>query len=233
MQQIAASVGSVQSGLNSIGGIASGAMAALTAAFKGAASTATSFGQETGQGYTRGLQSSLKQAPTAASASVKQVSAALQPAVGAARSIGAYIGQGLAEGMLSEVGRVQAAAARLATAAERAIRLAAQVHSPSRVARGLGRFYGKGYGLGILDMVKYAWNAAEKLVSVPNIRTPRLAMAYAGEMSVDYSYFQRHEYVIEVPVIVDGREIARATAPYTQEELDKRQTRDSRKRGKR
>ena len=35
----------------------------------------------------------------------------------------------------------------------------------------------------------------------------------------------------EIAMTVDGREFARATATYTQEELNKRQTRDSRKRG--
>jgi hypothetical protein len=81
-------------------------------------------------------------------------------------------------------------------------------------------------------MVKDAWKAAENLVSVPQIATPNLAMAYGGELSSDYSYSSSSEYVIEVPFSVDGREFARATANYTQAELDRKYTRDSRKQGK-
>lgn len=36
---------------------------------------------------------------------------------------------------------------------------------------------------------------------------------------------------IEVPVNIDGREVAKATAPYTKKEIDKIQTRNDRKRG--
>ena len=69
-------------------------------------------------------------------------------------------------------------------------------------------------------------------MSVPKVATPKLAMAYGGEMSADYDYYRNYEYVIEVPLSVDGKEFARATASYTQDELNKRQTRDSRKHGR-
>ena len=36
---------------------------------------------------------------------------------------------------------------------------------------------------------------------------------------------------VEVPVVMDGKEVARVTAPYTEAELNKRQTRANRKKG--
>jgi hypothetical protein len=80
--------------------------------------------------------------------------------------------------------------------------------------------------------VRDAWKAAEELVSVPQVATPRLAMAYGGELAADYNYSNSSEYTIEVPLTVDGKEFARATATYTQDEISRRETRDSRKQGK-
>ena len=59
-----------------------------------------------------------------------------------------------------------------------------------------------------------------------------MAMAYSGTLSADYDYVRNNSYTIEVPVIVDGRETARATATYMQAELDQRQARNNRKLGR-
>jgi hypothetical protein len=120
----------------------------------------------------------------------------------------------------------------MAAAAQQAIEAKAKIASPSKVTTKLGGYFGEGFVNGILDYVKPAWNAAQSLVSIPNVATPKLAVAYGGEMSADYDYYRNAEYIIEVPLTVDGKEFARATASYTQDELNKRQTRDSRKRGK-
>ena len=83
----------------------------------------------------------------------------------------------------------------------------------------------------MLSTVHDAWRAAEQLVSIPMIATPDLAMAYSGELSADYEYTNTQDYTINVPLTVDGREFARATANYTQDELNKKQKRESRKHG--
>jgi hypothetical protein len=121
----------------------------------------------------------------------------------------------------------------MAAAADAAVRAKAKIHSPSRVAEGLGSYWGEGYVNGLLNMVQDAWRAAQELVSIPSVATPNLALAYGGEMSEDYDYFRNSEYTIDVPLSIDGKVVARATAKYTQEELDKNQTRESRKHGKR
>ena len=150
----------------------------------------------------------------------------------AAFSAGAYISRGFANGMLSQLGVIQSAANRMAAAADKAVRAKAKIHSPSKVAEGLGSYWGEGYVDGILSNVRDAWNAAEQLVSVPQVATPKLATAFGGELGADYSYSSNSEYTIEVPLSVDGKVVAKATATYMQTELDKKQTRESRKHGK-
>lgn len=80
--------------------------------------------------------------------------------------------------------------------------------------------------------VRDAWKAAEELVSVPQVATPRLANAYGGELAADYNYANRVEYVITVPLSLDKREVGKAIASTVQEEQNRTQTRENRKRGK-
>lgn len=82
-------------------------------------------------------------------------------------------------------------------------------------------------------MVRDVKTATMNLVSIPSVQTPQLAFAYGGELASEYEYYRNYEYTIEVPLNVDGKEFARATAQYTQEELDKKQTRSERKLGRR
>ena len=128
--------------------------------------------------------------------------------------------------MRSQLGAVRSVAAQLAIAAEAAIRAKAKINSPSKVAEGLGGYWGGGYVGGILSKVKEAWRASEKLVSVPSKVMKRRKLAVAGgygnmELSDDYTYYQEAKYTIIVPVELEGREIAKASATYTQDELEK------------
>ena len=73
---------------------------------------------------------------------------------------------------------------------------------------------------------------AMDMISMPNVSTPDLALSYGGALDADYNYSRNAEYTIVVPVEIDGKEVARTTAPYTEAELNKRQSRDRRKHGK-
>lgn len=226
------SVSVVKSGLDALGNWAKSAMKKLTNAFDDTASDVKASGKKVGTGFTDGMKSELTKAPVAAASCVVVVNMALLTGVIAAREAGANISRGFANGMLSMLGVVRNAAAKMAAAADKAVRAKAKIHSPSRVSEGLGSYWGRGFVNGIADMTRDAWRAAENLVSAPSINTPKLAMAYAGELSADYSYHGNAEYTIEVPLSIDGREVGKATAKYTQEEIDRQQTRDRRKHGK-
>ncbi len=226
------SVSIVESGLDALGDMAETAMDALVDAFDGAASDAKTSGKKVADGFAQSMKSGLSKAPAIATTSVMAVNAKLKAGRSGAYSAGAYISQGFAQGMLSCLSVIRNAAAQMAAAADAAVRAKAKIHSPSKVSQGLGSYWGEGFVSGISSMARDAWAAAENLVSIPQLATPDFAMAYGGELSADYRYGNSSEYTIEVPLTVDGKEFARATASYTQTELDKRQQRDSRKQGR-
>lgn len=182
-----------------------------------------------------GMKASVKAAESGLDALGSKVKAALKALAsgyGPAYSAGAYISKGFANGMLSQLGAIQSAANKMAAAADKAVRAKAKIQSPSKVAEKLGAYWGSGYASGLDDMVRKVWASAEKLVSIPAIATPDLALAYGAEMSADYDYYRNADYTIEVPLTVDGKEFARATASYTQSELDRQEKRSSRKQGR-
>lgn len=225
------SVKVVESGLDAMGSKAKSAMKKLTSAFDDTASKAKSAGKKVGNGFTEGMQSGLAKAPAVAMTASAAVGVALNAGRGNAYSAGAYISIGFAQGMLSQLGVIRSAANQMAAAADKAVRAKAKIHSPSKVSNSLGAYWGEGFANGISDMANKVWNAAENLVAIPTVATPNLA-SFGGEMAAEYDYYRNAEYVISVPLTIDGKEFARTTATYTQNELDKRQTRESRKHGR-
>ena len=185
-------------------------------------------------GFNNAFSSGKTKAISIAKAMATSVVSAMKSAQGGAYNSGYYIGVGLANGMEASLGRVRSIAAQLAEAAEKAIRAKAKIHSPSRVSEELGEYYGDGWIGGIQRRMKEAYHVVKELVSIPAVDEPRLAVAGYGtvkDLDEGYSYNRNATYTIVVPVEVDGREIAKVTAPYTQEELNKLEKRNNRKRG--
>lgn len=166
-----------------------------------------------------------------AAAAMTAVTTSLKRGATTAKTLGSNLSKGFAAGMRTCLSEIRSAANEMVKAANKAIQAKAKIKSPSRVTKALGAYYGEGYELGILGMVRDAKRAAEKLVSVPTASVPALAMAYSGGLSSEYDYYRQNDYTIEVPLTVDGREFARATAKYSQEELNTRTKRENRKMG--
>ena len=185
------------------------------------------------------MKNGLSKLPSTANSSVNAMMSTFYAARGRAFSSGSYIGQGLASGLRSQVGAVRAAAAQLASAADAAIRAKARIHSPSKVTTEDGEYMGEGLVKGLKNMYSDVWKTAEDLVMIPTLaamRAPELEFVggYGNTRLVDeYLYKDNRTYTIVVPVEIDGREVARTTAPYTQEELEKRKSRLNRKNGRR
>lgn len=252
------SVNIVNDGLDALGNKAKTAVNSLVSAFKGGAGKAKSAGKSVGNGIKTGVQNELNQLPNIANqsmsrfntgissggnravATARRMSNSIVSAMGTAKS-GAYssgynIGIGLANGMAASLGRVRSIASQLAAAANAAIRAKAKIHSPSKVTDQLGQYYGKGWINGIKDKIHDAYKMAENLVTVPTLREPQLEIAGHGNITTldeKYSYSRNATYTIIIPVDLDGKEVAKITAPYTQEELEKLQNRGKRKQGRR
>lgn len=195
-------------------------------------SPATSAGSKSGSGFATGLSSGMDTAVSVAASGVSSVTSTLYSGYSGAYSAGAYIGAGFANGMLSYLDTIESAAASMVAAAESAVTYAAQIASPSKLFFGLGEYTGEGYANGIEAMTKSVSKASADLVSIPKVATADFSGTYDSELSADYDYYRNAEYVIVVPLDIDGREIARATVKYQQSELNKQQTRENRKLGK-
>lgn len=226
LSSMRSSMSIVNEGLDAIGNKAKSSMNSMISAFDGASSKAKSSGGKVGSAFNSGLGTGMTSAIGTAKSSTNTIISVFNSTGNRAYSCGVYIGQGLANGMRSQLGAVQSVAAQLAIAAEAAIRAKAKINSPSKVSEGLGGYWGGGYVGGILSKVKEAWRASEKLVSVPSKVMKRQKLAVAGgygnmELSDDYTYYQEAKYTIIVPVELEGREIAKASATYTQDELEK------------
>ena len=218
--------------LNALATITKTALASVQIAFKSTAKTAEESGKLMGTGFRESMKTGLVAAPSIATKGIIAVNVALLAGVAKAYQAGAFISIGFANGMRSQLSVIRSAAAQMAIAAQQALEAKAKIASPSKVTTKDGQWWGQGYANGMMDKVKEVRRAAEALVTIPQVATPRLAMAYGGELDADYSYTNSGEYIIEVPVTIDGKEVARVSAPYTQAELNRRETRDSRKRGK-
>lgn len=231
LRSMQSSVSIVGAGLNALGSKAKSAMSKITSAFSNTASKAKSAGQKVGNGFSNGMKSGLNSASKQASTAVKQVNNTLKSGRSGAYSAGANISKGFAAGMKSCLGTVRTVAAQLAKEAEKAIKAKAKIHSPSRVTMALGEYWGEGFANGISDMYRSVQAVSEKLVSIPTIATPDFAMSYGGELSSDYNYTGNSEFSFTIPFAIDGREFARAEASYMQDELNRKEKRESRKRG--
>lgn len=202
----------------------------IVTAFKPAITGARTSGQTIGQSFASAISSKFGAVSGASRRLVSAVRSALSNV--STYQYGAYIGQGLANGIWSQLGNVRAAANALVAQAERAIRAKAMIHSPSKLTYQLGEYFGEGFTNGIENLTKDAWKAASDLVSIPAVNVPQMALAgWDTTLNDEYFYNDSAEYVIYVPVEIDGKEVATVTAPYTEAELAKRQKYRNRKQG--
>lgn len=232
-----ASVNVVNSGLDALGSRAKSAVNTLVRQFSNAEGKARSSGNAVGNNFNNGVRNGMNRAVSTARTMSAFTVSEMRSAGSGSYSCGVYIGAGLANGMASQVGHVRSVAAQLAAAAEAAIRAKAQIHSPSRVSEKLGSYFGIGWVNAILGKVKLARKAAAQLVQIPELATiPDIGMnirTSIDDLNDDYEYTRNETYTIYIPVEVDGRQVAKATAKYTKEEIEQQQKRDLRKKGMR
>lgn len=167
-------------------------------------------------------------------AGVKKELASLQSNL---NTIGKNAMEGFVKGMNSKAKSLKGASKKLALSIVSTFKKYLKIHSPSKVFATLGRYIGAGLINGLERIAGKVQSATENLVTLPDIRvpTPALAtpggsLAYSG-VSEGLTQVPESEYVIIVPVELDGKEVARVTAPYTQRELNKLENREGRKRG--
>lgn len=203
----------VTSSLNSI-------ISAMSAAEARASTSGTAMGTK----FTSGLKGSLSRGVSVARSSCNNIISAFNACQSRAQYCGQMIGQGLANGLRASEGSVRAAAASLAAAADAAIQAKAKIGSPSKVQYKNGIWWAQGLVNGMKAMKTKVKEVASDILYMPNMLQPNLS--YSGmttSLNSDYTYSMSGEYIIEVPLEIDGREMARATAKYDQAELARSQ----------
>lgn len=203
----------VTSSLNSI-------ISAMSAAEARASTSGTAMGTK----FTSGLKGSLSRGVSVARSSCNNIISAFNACQSRAQYCGQMIGQGLANGLRASEGSVRAAAASLAAAADAAIQAKAKIGSPSKVQYKNGIWWVQGLVNGMKAMKAKVKEVASDILYMPNMLQPNLS--YSGmttSLNSDYTYSMSGEYIIEVPLEIDGREMARATAKYDQAELARSQ----------
>lgn len=152
------------------------------------------------------------------------------------KTIGQQVMQGFADGMKAKKTALDNAGKELADSVIKTLKAKLKIHSPSRVAEDIGSFFGRGLAVGLNEERSAVERSTDRLLDIPQIRRPAPAFSYGSEaLSLDerYDYSSKREYVIEVPVVADGREIARVSARFTEDELERRRRNEERLKGRR
>lgn len=196
----------------------------IISAMSAAEARASTSGTAMGTKFTSGLKGGLSRGVSVARSSCNNIISAFNACQSRAQYCGQMIGQGLANGLRASEGSVRAAAASLAAAADAAIQAKAKIGSPSKVQYKNGIWWAQGLVNGMKAMKAKVKEVASDILYMPNMLQPNLS--YSGmttSLNSDYTYSMSGEYIIEVPLEIDGREMARATAKYDQAELARSQ----------
>ena len=206
----------------------------IISAMSAAEARASTSGTAMGTKFTSGLKGSLSKSVSIARSSCNNIISAFNACQSKAQYCGQMIGQGLANGLRASEGSVRAAAASLAAAADAAIRAKAKIGSPSKIADKDGMWWGKGYRNGILGMVPQVKKAAEKLLYLPLMSTPKMAFGgVVSDMNAEYDYTSNAQLTVETPLYINDREFARATYRANQNEINRNSKLNERLRGNR
>lgn len=230
------SLKSIPSAFKQIESAAKSTQSGYTASLTAMSTASSTAGQQMGSKLASSFSASSAMIVATARSMANNAGNAMRSGYSSAVAAGRYIGQGLAIGLLSSYGQVASAAARLAAAADKAIRAKAKIGSPSRVAIKTFSWIGKGAAIGLEKMQGKVAKASADLFNIPSLYEPDFAFAGGGmssSMSLDESleYSRNINCTITVPLDINGRQFAKATATYTQDELNRLDKRNMRKRG--
>ncbi|HBB62043.1 MAG TPA: hypothetical protein DCZ61_09710 [Lachnospiraceae bacterium] len=154
------------------------------------------------------------------------------------KSTGKNATKGLAKGIASKKAtkKVTKSSKKVAKKATKATKKKLKVHSPSKVFMQIGQYVGEGFAIGMDRMQASVQHAAENMMDLPSPAAPAFASGYGGslssELSSDYTYGSTVNGNITVVTELDGKVVAKKTAPYMEQEIGKRQTRAERVKGR-
>ena len=171
----------------------------------------------------KGIVTGFRSIPSAVASKARQIPQKIRSGVGNLAGIGRDMIAGLWNGISAKFNSVIAKVKAMASRLPKAVKKVLGIGSPSRVFKQLGVWTGEGFALGIESMSKAVELASLDLVSIPQ--------AQAMGVSASSSYEYGASFAVEVPLYVNGREFAKATATDMSQAINTRDTRQSRLRG--
>ena len=171
----------------------------------------------------KGIVTGFRSIPSAVASKARQIPQKIRSGVGNLAGIGRDMIAGLWNGISAKFNSVIAKVKAMASRLPKAVKKVLGIGSPSRVFKQLGVWTGEGFALGIESMSKAVELASLDLVSIPQ--------AQAMGVSASSSYEYGASFAVEVPLYVNGREFAKATATDMSQAINQRDTRQSRLRG--
>lgn len=144
--------------------------------------------------------------------------------------IGQQAMTGFVNGMNSKAKSTNKATKALAQSIIKTFKKYLKIHSPSKVTQSLGAYVGEGFAKGLAETKKMVEAVTQDIFTLPEVEAQAASMNIPdlynnGEIDID------KEMTIEVPLTIDGREFAKATATFSREEINKLNKRDSRRYG--
>ena len=143
------------------------------------------------------------------------------------KSVGKRVIDGLWTGIKNAFKSVITKISGLVNLLPKAVKKILGIHSPSRVFAKIGAYTGEGFALGIERSFRQVQSAMNGLYTLQ----PAGALGGTMSLSDDYAYNVSARYEVIVPVELNGREIARASASDMQTALNQREARANRKVG--
>lgn len=179
-----------------------------------------------------GISSALSSLRKKVASWVKGIPAAIKSGIGNLKSIGLNAIEGLWGGIKSKfdsvISRVKALAAKLPKAVKKVLGIA----SPSKVFAEVGKWIPEGLALGIEDNVGSVEDAMDTMSDATAFTPLSSSVDFGGSGSaLDGLINALSSIRVEVVTNLDGKEVARVTAPFMQDELNRRETFASRKLG--
>ena len=234
MMALVTAIAMVGTTFASTSAMVSSSLNSITSAMTATEAKASTSGTAMGTKFTSGLKGSFSRSVSIARSSCNNIISAFNACQSKAQYCGQMIGQGLANGLRASEGAVRAAAASLAAAADAAIQAKAKIGSPSKVTKKDGMWTGKGYVLGLESMYSDVKRAAEKLLYLPLMSTPKMAFGgVVSDMNTEYDYTSNAQLTVETPLYINDREFARATYRANQNEINRNSKLNERLRGNR
>lgn len=172
-----------------------------------------------------GIANGIGKAVSTAMNGARRIPKAIKSGLGNLVSVGANFIAGLWNGISAKfnavIAKVKAMASRLPAVVKKVLGIA----SPSKVMYKIGEYTGEGFANGIEAMSRAVETASTNLVTIPRARS----MGMSADLA--YEYGTTADYRIEVPLFINGREFAKATATDMQTVMNQNETRQNRMRG--